>query len=721
MSRRRHLLSALAALMLAIILAPLVLQWSALAQEQPAEGEQEERAVLMADTLYVTPSRQLVAEGHVEALHGDVRLTAQRVTYDEASGQLAIEGPIRLERGEDVTVLASAAELDRELQNGLLRGARMVLNRQVQLAAVQMNRVEGRYTQLYTTAVTSCHVCGDGRPPLWQIRARRVIHDEDEQQLYFEDARLMVRGATVMVLPRFRLPDPNVKRARGFLVPNIRSTNQLGTGIRVPYFIPLGDHRDLTLTPYLSPKTRTLGFRYRQAFRRGEIRFEGAYTSDDLTDDARGYLFGSGHFDLNRGFNLDFQIRTASDKAYLVDYGLPDTDRLRNEVVISRYRRNDAFRAGLIYYDSLRDLDYQSTLPTIVPSLRYERRWFPDRIGGELRMAVDVQGHHRSSNLNILGRDVIRSTADLNWRRNWIIGPGLRADWRIGVAADVFRIYQDDSYGHDLSRVTPSSAFSLRYPMTKTTAGGATQMLEPIAQIGWASTHGTTPPNDESAFVEFDEGNLLSLSRFPAPDRREDGFTFVYGVNWARFAPSGWQASASVGQVFRQDADPSFTRTSGLSGKASDILLAGQISFERGLAVSGRTLLDSGFGISKAELRGSWSGKRTGLAGTYLWQGIDPDEGREEALSEIWLDGAYEITPNWTGRANLRYDLTDSSATRAGFGLGWQNECVAVDLSVNRRYTSSTSVEPTTDFGFTISLRGFTVESGNEKYRRSCS
>src|SRR5699024_1923694 len=74
MSRQRHFLSALAALMLAIILASPVLQRSALAQETPAEGtDREERAVLMADTLYVTPSRQLVAEGHVEALHGDVR------------------------------------------------------------------------------------------------------------------------------------------------------------------------------------------------------------------------------------------------------------------------------------------------------------------------------------------------------------------------------------------------------------------------------------------------------------------------------------------------------------------------------------------------------------------------------------------------------------------------------------------------------------------------
>src|SRR5699024_3873864 len=117
----------------------------------------------------------------------------------------------------------------------------------------------------------------------------------------------------------------------------------------------------------------------------------------------------------------------------------------------------------------------------------------------------------------ILGRDITRTTADLSWRRDWAFAHGLRADWRMGVAADLFQIYQDDNFDHNITRVTPSTALALRYPMTRTTAAGVTHALEPVVQVGWTSVHGDTPPNDESAFVEFDRGNLLSLSRFPAP------------------------------------------------------------------------------------------------------------------------------------------------------------------------------------------------------------
>ena len=195
-------------------------------------SQSETPAILVADQVYVTPDRKLVAEGQVEAYQGGTKLTASRVEYDQTTGQLRIDGPIRIEDDRGVIILASAAELDDKLQNGLLSGARLVFNEQVQLASTQMTRTGGRYTQLLKTAVTSCQVCGDDTPPLWSIRARRVIHDEEEKQLYFENAQLRVLSVPIFYLPRLRLPDPTLQRARGFLIPEIQTTSQLGTGIK---------------------------------------------------------------------------------------------------------------------------------------------------------------------------------------------------------------------------------------------------------------------------------------------------------------------------------------------------------------------------------------------------------------------------------------------------------------------------------------------------------
>lgn len=678
-------------------------------------------AVLVADQVFLTRDRTLVAQGNVEAFQGETRLRARTISYNQTTGALTIEGPIVISEGENTLILADAAELDPDLQNGLLRGARLILNQQLQLAANQINRVDGRYSQLYKTAVTSCKVCEDGRAPLWQIRAKRVIHDKLEQQLYFDEASFHIRNVPIFYLPRLRLPDPTLARATGFLQPSIRTTSQLGTGFKLPYFIKLGEHRDLTLSPYLSSATRTLEFRYRQAFRSGRIQFDGAYTRDDQRPgETRGYLFGVGRFDLARDYVLEFGIETTSDPAYLKDYGYSAKDRLSSQITVSRARRDAYVRASIYNFESLRDTEVNDELPTIVLDGDYERRLFPSGIGGELRMRIQAHSHRRTSDADIIGRDVARLHGEVKWLRRMTFGNGLVADGQIGASFNAFDIVQDSSFAQNHSDIVPAAAIALRYPMIRRGRGGVSQLLEPIAQIGWSGGNRLAIPNDESTRVEFDEGNLLSLSRFPRPDRRERHAVAAIGVNWSRFDPTGWDAHLTIGQVLREKSDLEFTTTSGLAGTSSDFLLAGQIKTAQGLSLTGRGLFDDNFQFAKAELRGDWDFTRGRLGGSYVWLDADPAEDRTQAVSEIALDGDYRINRQWTASADWRFDVADDRAASAGLGLTYNNECVSVDLSVNRRYSTSTSVEPSTNIGFNIGLRGFAASNGTERYVRSC-
>ena len=78
-------------------------------------------------------------------------------------------------------------------------------------------------------------------------------------------------------------------------------------------------------------------------------------------------------------------------------------------------------------------------------------------------------------------------------------------------------------------------------------------------------------PNDESTRVDFDEGNLMTLSRFPAPDRRDTRGQAAYGINWTRLDPRGWEIPLTfMGQVIRDErliesnGVTSFSNASGL-------------------------------------------------------------------------------------------------------------------------------------------------------------
>ncbi|MEP5632880.1 MAG: LPS assembly protein LptD [Tateyamaria sp.] len=701
--------------------------WGAMVHAQGTQSAPP--AILVADDIQISQDRRLIASGNVEAFQGTTRLTAQAIAYNPDNGQLTITGPITLDDGDGVRILASQAELSSDLQNGLLTGARLVLNDQLQLAAVQLDVVDGRYTQLYKTAVTSCRVCAnDPRPPLWQIRARRVIHDKEERQLYFDDAQLLIRNVPILYLPRLRLPDPSQDRASGFLFPEIRSDSQLGTGLKLPYFIKLGDHRDLTLTPYLSNRTRTLEFRYRQAFERGRILFEGATSDDDLEPgEKRGYLFGAGRFELNKGFRLEFDIELVSDDSYLSDYDFSSKDRLDSQIQITRTERDAFLRLGFINYKSLRDDEDDDVSPSDVLEALYERRFFPKSIGGEIRLAAIAHGHRRESSVDtdangdgiVDGRDVVRFSLEGEWLRTYQLG-GLQTQTRLGFAGDAFNISDDATSASSDSEFTPMAALTLRYPLAKQGRGRARHVIEPILQLAYVGGDNLDVPNDESTRVEFDEGNLLSLSRFPAPDRRERGWTTAYGGTWARYDPEGWSASVSAAQIIRQDAQQDFTVSSGLTGTDSDFLLAGQIRFVGGLAVSGRTLFDDTFDVTKAELRGDWSNSRLDLSGSYIWIDEDPAIDQNEPIGEVAFDGAYRIDRFWTASLDMRYDIEEGRAATAGAGLTYENECVRVGVNLNRSFADSTTIEPSTSLGVSVSLRGFSADTGQSVVARSC-
>ncbi len=86
---------------------------------------------------------------------------------------LTIEGPIMLNSGDGTVLLASQAELSRDLRDGVLTSARMVLQDQLQLAAAPIRRSDGRLTTLDRVVASSCQVCAANPVPLWEIRARK--------------------------------------------------------------------------------------------------------------------------------------------------------------------------------------------------------------------------------------------------------------------------------------------------------------------------------------------------------------------------------------------------------------------------------------------------------------------------------------------------------------------------------------------------------------------
>ncbi|MBS1304143.1 LPS assembly protein LptD [Loktanella sp. SALINAS62] len=679
----------------------------------PIVAQAQMAATLVADDVVVTADNRLIASGNIEALYDGTRLQADRVTYDQRSDRLTIDGPILITGPDGEILTAQQATLDPQLENGLLLGARLVLNQQVQIAANQIDRSEGRYSQLYKTAVTSCRVCGT-REPLWSIRAERVVVDDLEEQLYLTNATFRVKGVPILYLPQLRLPTPSNGRATGLLPPRFVTTDRLGPGIRLPYFITLGDSRDLTLTPYLGGETRTLGARYRQAFGRGGFEIVGAVSSDTLTDDGlRGYLTAQGSFLVASDLTLSFDLQDVSDQSYLSDYNISDADRLASIVALTRVTDDSVFSIAGSYYETLRDDETDATLPPVVLTAGYLRQYRPD-FGGILTVQGSTDSLLRYGTQDSeLARDLSRIGVAATWARDWITPGGIAIRGTAALRTDAYQI-GDRTAARDTSigRAVPTGQIALRYPLIRDTGNGTRHLLEPAVALTVSEAYGNTPPNEDSTRQELDEANLLSLTHFPGEDSTETGIRLATGITWTRQGAEGIRSILTFGKLLRDRSNPDFTVTSGLESRTSDWLIAGQLTLPRGLTLDGRTLMDGDGATNLTTARAYWSRPDVQLAAGYIYQRADADIGRPDPVSEYSFDGAFQLTPQWAVSLDARYDIAQNAPARAGFGVGWSNECVNVTLSVSRRYATSTTVQPTTDYGLSLDLLGFASRAG---------
>jgi len=451
--------------------------------------------------------------------------------------------------------------------------------------------------------------------------------------------------------------------------------------------------------------------RYRQAFAGGGAEITLGLARDRTRPGrARGWALGTAQIGLGPRAAVSAQIEVASDRTVLDHYRQVGREVLESRLEATYLDRDRIARARLTQFHSMRLADDNRLLPNTVADARLSYRFVPPGTGGEATLTLDVLAAYRRSDLDGVGRDMARASARLDWRRDWTLAGGLRAGLATQLRADHARIRQDASFPDRRSRATGALAMDLRWPLAGTDSRGGAVLIEPAVQIVLGPRRAAAPlPNEDSRLVEFDEGNLFSLDRFPGFDGAETGRRAAVGVNWMRHDPEGWSMGGTVGRVVRLDAPPAgqFSTLSGLSQRRSDWLVAMRLDSGQGLTLASRALIGAGADVTKAEVMLGWSGSRLDIGTGFLHLVADPAENRPDPAREWVFDASWRVGDAWTALADWRYDLVGGGVSRAAIGARFRNECLAVDVSLSRRKPTSTNVAASVDFGLQVDLIGF--------------
>ena len=160
---------------------------------------QESNVKLISDEIYYNKkSNELIATGNVKVIYENTILSAEKIKYDSYVDKLSIIGKFVIQDGSNTITSNNDTVIDTKLKNGLIKGARAIINEKLQISAQSLYQENINYNIYNTVVASSCKICENNPVPFWQIRARKIIHDKEKQKIFFKNARLDFFGPPVL-------------------------------------------------------------------------------------------------------------------------------------------------------------------------------------------------------------------------------------------------------------------------------------------------------------------------------------------------------------------------------------------------------------------------------------------------------------------------------------------------------------------------------------------
>ena len=404
-------------------------QGSGIAQQmigRPSPQKSNASMLVHADEMnYDYNNHTVSAVGNVQIYYQGATLEADRVIYDQNAKRLRAEGNARLTEADGKVSYGEVIDLQENFREGFVDSLRVDTPDQTRMAAARADRTAGNFTVFQNGVYTACEPCREDprKPPLWQVKAKRIIHNQTEKMMYFEDGYLEFFGKPIVWFPYMSAPDPTVKRKTGFLMPLFSTNSNYGFGVEVPYYIALAPDYDLTLAPRFTSKQGPLmQGEWRQRTESGSytIRGAGLYQFDrdyfiksgtptSGWRDWRGSIESQGRFVPAENWAWGWDAVAVTDPTFFQNYrirslqqrsgdltGFGLTEGVSQLFLAGRGERS-YFDVRTIHYTGFSEADIQSQLPVVHPVLDYSRTLDVPIWGGELGYSMNMTSLSRAT------------------------------------------------------------------------------------------------------------------------------------------------------------------------------------------------------------------------------------------------------------------------------------------------------------------------------------
>ena len=700
--------------------------------------------LLEADHLtYDDDSQTVSAIGNVQIAYDGFTLVARQVTYHRNSGRVIANGNVEIVEPNGNRIFAEEIDITDNFSDGFISALRVESTDNTRFAADSAERIDDNLTILNNGVYTACEVCKEHpeRPPLWQIRARKVTIDKDSQEISYEHARFELFGKPIAYLRYFSHADPSIKRKSGFLIPGVVFREDLGVGVTSSYFFNLAPNYDLTLSgSYYSRQGFLAQAEWRHRTENGayNIHFAGIDQQDRAAFDTGTYdantkerfaLQTSGKFDINSRWTFGWQYLLQSDRNFARTYGVTSQNgaEVTNDIYLTGLNGKNYFDARAQQFLLQEDIIATNRQPKqakILPVIDHNYVFDAPLANGQLSYNFNLtnikRGDSDIANSNALAALAPnerhygiagkhgRVSANLEWKTNYITTGGLAITPSLHGQVD--GIWQNTDNlnsatnpllsNQSIYRTMPTAGLEIRYPLIAN-SGAATHIFEPIAQV-FASSDETKIgqfPNEDAQNMVFDTTNLFSRNKFSGYDRVEGGVRANVGFRYSTSFQYGGSVDVVAGQSFHLAGLNSYTQRdtvnagleSGLETKRSDYVASVQLNSGSGLSLRTAGRFDEKtLEVRRGEVGMTYASPKFSGSVNYTFIDAQPKYAFQDDRHQVGGSASIKFHEYWRAFGAVKYDAESQSVISDSIGIAYDDSCFSVSVAYSesrREYT----------------------------------
>ncbi len=478
-------------------------------------------AQLSADAAIVDRQQQQIqASGAVTWQHPDLHLQADRFIYhlSDRSGQ--------------------AHQVRYYLPTTAARGN-----------AVQATLQDDSRSHYQDISYTTC----PPEQPDWQLQAEQLMLDQKIGWGTAHHATLRLRDVPVAYTPWLRFPLDD-RRHSGFLPPDVGYSDADGVRLKIPYYLNLAPHYDLTLEPVmLSRRGLLLGSEWRFLTRTTQGEIQTGYLSHDrqYTGDSRrrSYLSWRSQSRYSPQLYSRLNLNYVSDKDYLTDFSdtlsATSTTLLPRSAELGYQTDNWHLQARLNAYQRL---NTRAQPYRMLPQITLHKRDTSQQNQLQYHLDAELVRFDQPNKTKIAGTR-LDIAPGISWPQQ---ASYYHFTPRLGLRYTRYQLNQAPRHRDRFSQhISLDGGLSFERPFTYRGRPGL-QTLEPRIQYQYASTENqdNLPVFDTSA-RSVSIRHLFREGRFSGADRVGDTNQIAVGLTTRLLDTATYRdyLTASIGQV----------------------------------------------------------------------------------------------------------------------------------------------------------------------------